>query len=584
MPTTSPGRAPDVEPGDAHGAAYAGELDQWGVEARMTAADAASVAGGSGELIVGSRWRPAPVTLAAFLLGVAATAVLFGVSLSVYNRNESRLLKLRVRELGLVLSDAQSSTQTPLQSAAELADATAGSPTKFRAFVTPYVGVGRPFSSVSLWPVGVGVTKPAVVVGESPLLGSDPARVEALFSRALRTKLVSIAGVLRGSGGLRLGYAFESASANGTYAVYAENPLPKDRRSRLASNTGFTNLNYAIYLGQSRSAPNLLVTNISSFPIRGRQASESIPYGSTALTLVVTPDGSLGGTYFERLPLAIAVLGLVLTLAAAAMTDRLARRRRRAEHLVAALDDVASENRRMYTEQRGIAQTLQHALLPDALPVFAGLETSVRYLPADADIDIGGDWYDVVEVDGGRVLVLVGDVSGHGLPAATTMASLRYAARAYATEQYGPGDLLAKLSDFVGRSEHDYFATVLCGLIDVDAHTLTLASAGHLAPLLIDGKRAEFVELDPGVPIGVERTEPYGEVVVSVPAKATLIAFTDGLVERRGEMLDAGLARLQAAATARSRGLDELVAALGRDLASEGPQDDTAILGIRWIR
>jgi serine phosphatase RsbU (regulator of sigma subunit) len=531
---------------------------------------------------VGRRWRPAPVAVVAFLLGIAATAVLFGVSLSVYNRNEGRLLELRVRELGLVLSGAQSSTQTPLQSAAELADATDGSVSKFRAFVAPYVGVGRPFSSVSLWPVGAGAAKPTVVVGDSPLLSSDPARVEALFSRALRTRLVSIAGVLRGTGGLRLGYAFESPTAEGRYAVYAENPLPKDRRSRLASNTGFTNLNYAIYLGSSPRIQDLLVTNMSSFPIRGRQASEVIPYGSTALTLVVTPDGSLGGAYFEHLPLAIAILGILLTTAAAAMTDRLARRRQRAEQLVAALDEVASENRRMYTEQRGIAQTLQHALLPEALPVFPGLETSVRYLPAGSDIDIGGDWYDIVEVNSGRVLVVVGDVSGHGLPAATTMASLRYAARAYATEQYGPGDLLAKLSDFVGRSEHDYFATVLCGLIDVDAHTLTLASAGHLAPLLIDGKRAEFVELDPGVPIGVERTEPYPEVTVSAPAKATLIAFTDGLVERRGEMLDAGLERLRAAATARSLGLDELVAALGRDLASEGPQDDTAILGIRW--
>jgi serine phosphatase RsbU (regulator of sigma subunit) len=223
-------------------------------------------------------------------------------------------------------------------------------------------------------------------------------------------------------------------------------------------------------------------------------------------------------------------------------------------------------------------------LLPEGLPVFAGLETSVLYVPAGEDIDIGGDWYDLVEVDGGRALVVVGDVSGHGLPAATTMASLRYAARAYATEQYGPGDLLTKLSDFVGRSEHDYFATVLCGLIDVEAHTLTIASAGHLAPLLISGKQAEFVELDPGVPIGVERTGPYPEVTISVPPRATLLAFTDGLVERRGEMLDAGLSRLRAAAIADARELDELVAELGRDLASEGPQDDTAILGIRWTR
>jgi serine phosphatase RsbU (regulator of sigma subunit) len=579
----SPRSGSGPEAADTPLALYAGELNERGT-ARMTAEGAGSPSMGSGAPVDSPGWRPAPVAVVAFLLGIAATAALFGVSLAVYNRNESRLLKLRVRELGLVLSGAQPSTQTPLESAAELADATNGSSSKFRAFMAPYVGVGRPFASVSLWPVGAGAVKPTVVVGAPPFLGSDPARVEGLFSRALRTKLVSVAGVLRSAGGPRLGYAFESATARGGYAVYAENPLPKDRRSRLSSNTGFTNLNYAIYLGSSPRSQDLLVTNMRSFPIRGRRASEVIPYGSAALTLVVTPDGSLGGTYFERLPLAITILGGLLTLAAAAMTDRLAGRRRRAEHLVAALDEVASENRRMYTEQRGIVQTLQHALLPEGLPVFAGLETSVLYVPAGEDIDIGGDWYDLVEVDGGRALVVVGDVSGHGLPAATTMASLRYAARAYATEQYGPGDLLTKLSDFVGRSEHDYFATVLCGLIDVEAHTLTIASAGHLAPLLISGKQAEFVELDPGVPIGVERTGPYPEVTISVPPRATLLAFTDGLVERRGEMLDAGLSRLRAAAIADARELDELVAELGRDLASEGPQDDTAILGIRWTR
>jgi serine phosphatase RsbU (regulator of sigma subunit) len=109
------------------------------------------------------------------------------------------------------------------------------------------------------------------------------------------------------------------------------------------------------------------------------------------------------------------------------------------------------------------------------------------------------------------VLLVIGDVSGHGLRAATTMASLRHAALAYAAQECAPGTVLAKLSDFVNQEDHNYFATVLCALIDVDAHRLTIAGAGHMAPLLIDGDDGRFVELKGGVPIGVPRDSPYRE-------------------------------------------------------------------------
>ena len=162
------------------------------------------------------------------------------------------------------------------------------------------------------------------------------------------------------------------------------------------------------------------------------------------------------------------------------------------------------------------------------------------------------------------------------------MASLRHATLAYAAQGYRPGTVLANLSRFVNEQEHDYFATVLCALIDVDGHQMTLASAGHLSPLLLDGDSSRFVEINVGVPIGVAPDSIYDEVTVPVPAKATLVAFTDGLVERRGEVLDVGLARLQAAAGKVQRTLEELVSTLASELDSEENHDDTAILGIRW--
>jgi serine phosphatase RsbU (regulator of sigma subunit) len=483
--------------------------------------------------------------------------------------------------VGSVLTAVVPSFQSTLASAAELADATGGNARRFRAFMAPYVGPGRQFASASLWPLGAGRLAPTAVTGTAPVLASLPAQARALFANAERSQLLNITGVL-GSAQPSLGIEFSTPGIKHGFAVYVENPLPKNRRSALAGNSAFSDLNYALYLGHSQRRQDLLVTSLRHFPITGRKASDVVPFGDSAFTLVVAPSGPLGGTFFESLPWIIVIVGVLLSLAAAMMTDRLARRRQYAEQLTGVLDRVAEENHELYTEQRGIAETLQHALLPDALPQFSGLHVSARYVPAASGIDVGGDWYDVIAAGDQQVLLVIGDVSGHGLHAATTMALLRHAMLAYAAEERRPAALLAKLSDFVNSGEHDYFATVLCALIDVRAHRMTVASAGHIAPLLIDGDDGRYVELNPNVPIGVERTSPYQETSVSVAPNSMLVAFTDGLVERRGEVIDAGLARLRSTASGRRLALDELVATLTRDLASEDHHDDTAIVAVQW--
>jgi serine phosphatase RsbU (regulator of sigma subunit) len=549
-------------------------------EGEQTAQDVASIAKLSSPA---RRWPPSGAALLALLVGLAVTAALVLTSLGLYDRNESRLLGLRARELGLVLTATVPSIQTPLASAAELADATGGDPRRFRAFMSSYVGPGRQFTSASLWRLGASKLAPSLVVGSTPALVSLPQQTRALFTRALHSKLLDVTGVL-GTANASLGYEYSTPGLTRGFAVYAESPLPKDRRSRLSSDSAFSDLNYALYLGHSHRHSDLLVTNIPHFPVTGRQASDVVPFGDSEFTLVVTPNGSLGGSFFQSLPWIIGIAGVLISLSAALMTDRLTRRRRYAEQLVGVLDQVAEENREMYTEQRSIAQTLQHALLPDALPEFVGLQVGARYVPAASGIDVGGDWYDVVAAGEGQVLAMIGDVSGHGLRAATTMASLRHAALAYAAQDPSPSSVLAKLSDFVNSAPHDYFATMLCMLIDVETHRLTIASAGHMAPLLIGAADSEgrFVQLNVNVPIGVERDSPYHEVTVSVGPNSTLIAFTDGLVERRGEMLDAGFERLRDAAGGQRLALDDLMAKLAHDLVSEDHHDDTAIVGIRW--
>ena len=195
-----------------------------------------------------------------------------------------------------------------------------------------------------------------------------------------------------------------------------------------------------------------------------------------------------------------------------------------------------------------------------------------RYVPAASGIDVGGDWYDIVAAGDGQVLVMIGDVSGHGLRAATTMASLRHAALAYAAQDPSPSSVLAQLSDFVNSEPHDYFATMLCALVDVGAHRLTVASAGHIAPLLIDARSGgRFVEIDANVPIGVARNSPYQEATVSVGPNTTLIAFTDGLVERRGEVLDSAWRACETAATSTALPLEDLLSELAHGPHIRGP-------------
>jgi serine phosphatase RsbU (regulator of sigma subunit) len=216
------------------------------------------------------------------------------------------------------------------------------------------------------------------------------------------------------------------------------------------------------------------------------------------------------------------------------------------------------------------------------MPELNGLRVNARYVPAATDVDVGGDWYDVVAVGDHRVLLIIGDVSGHGLRAATTMALLRHATLAYVTQDCSPAAVLAKLSDFVNSGPHDYFATVLCALIDVDRHLLTMASAGHLAPLVLNGGGGEFAHVQPDAPIGVTPDSHYHEATVSVPPEAVVVAFTDGLVERRGEVIDVGLDRLRRLATRRKLPIDDLLTELARDLTSEDHYDDAAMVGIQW--
>jgi serine phosphatase RsbU (regulator of sigma subunit) len=517
--------------------------------------------------------------LLALAIGLAITAVLAIASSTLYHHNERRLLNLRVRELGLVLASATQSVQTPLASAAALADATAGDPARFRELMTPLVGPGRQFAAASLWPLGAPAGHARITLGTP--VAPPAARAARIAALARRPGVLNMVGML-GEKPPALGFEYALGAGTGAYAVFVESPLPADRRSKLESNSAFSDLDYAVYLGRGRHASTLILTSVKRLPLKGITASDALPFGSGTLTIVISPRGSLGGSFFRSLPWLIVIAGVLISLAAALLTERLARGRARAEQMAVQLDRLAEENRERYIEQRSIAQTLQQALLPAQLPRLPGLSVSARYVPAQAGGDVGGDWYDVVSVDDQHVLLVIGDVSGHGVEAATTMALVRHATLAYVAEDHRPASVLGKLSDFVAGGDGDYFATVLCALIDVGGHRITVASAGHLAPLLMAEGHGEYVEVRADPPIGFPHKMPFREATFAVPPRGTLVAFTDGLVERRGEVLDKGLERLREMATSEQLTDDDLLAKLARDLTSDDHRDDTALVSIQW--
>jgi serine phosphatase RsbU (regulator of sigma subunit) len=259
----------------------------------------------------------------------------------------------------------------------------------------------------------------------------------------------------------------------------------------------------------------------------------------------------------------------------------LVRSRRRAEQdrrTIAALYERLDEQ---YGEQRGIALTLQSALLPAFNPDIPELEIASRYIAGAVGVDIGGDWYSMIRLDGDHVAFVVGDVSGRGISAATAMARLRFTIRAYLAEGHGPATVLDMCSRQFDISDDGHFATVLVGVVNLRARTVVLANAGHFAPLILSGDDRHYAATDPSPPLGTG-VRAHTATTFTMPEGSTLLAFTDGLIERRTESLDVGLGRLAAMTWDDQRSVDDLLEHVVADHADGPEEDDIALLAFRW--
>ncbi|HYZ80905.1 MAG TPA: SpoIIE family protein phosphatase [Solirubrobacteraceae bacterium] len=247
---------------------------------------------------------------------------------------------------------------------------------------------------------------------------------------------------------------------------------------------------------------------------------------------------------------------------------------------------IAIDHVQRFSHGRQLVETLQRSLLPDRLPHHPRLELAARYLPSGLAPQIGGDWYDALELDRDRTAVMIGDVVGHGVRAATTMSELRNALRAFAVEGHSPGEALHQLDRVVHATfGPGMIATVLFLIIDASRGMVRLSRAGHPPPALRTAAgEIRFLETGSTLPLGIDDRVSAEEAEYHLAPGDTLLLFTDGLVERRRESINTGFDRLRDAFTNAPAEVEPLCDfVLERTVSEQASHDDIAVLALRML-
>ncbi len=247
---------------------------------------------------------------------------------------------------------------------------------------------------------------------------------------------------------------------------------------------------------------------------------------------------------------------------------------------------IAIEHARSYEHERELVESLQHHLLPERLPQVPGLAMAARYRPSERAAQVGGDWYDAIVLPDGRVGLAIGDVVGHGIGAATLMGELRAALRAYVVaDSRSPAEALSSLNRLTAVTHGEMVATLIYMVVDVDGSRIRFASAGHPPPLLLspDGDTGLLDHAVSG-PLGVAAHADFHDWEAELMPGSTVLLYTDGLIERRGEPIDVGLERLADAVREAPEELEQLCShVLARVPGRGGSLDDVAMLAVRRL-
>ncbi|HEY1538881.1 MAG TPA: SpoIIE family protein phosphatase [Solirubrobacteraceae bacterium] len=255
--------------------------------------------------------------------------------------------------------------------------------------------------------------------------------------------------------------------------------------------------------------------------------------------------------------------------------------------LAAGRASLAIARTRLFERERRIAQELQRSLLPARLPPVPGVALAARYEPGGKGATVGGDWYDALALPGGRVAVVIGDVVGRGIEAAATMGQMRSALRAILMQADDTGAMADRLNRFALGLGDCVLTTVVLAIFEPATGRLRYTNAGHPPPLVLSPDGAgRYLEDVPAPPMGVVETPRYRQRTLLLEPGSTLLLFTDGLVEKSTQSLDAGLERLRTAALAADAGtdLDALCASVLGRLGDDATQaDDVTMIALHAL-
>jgi serine phosphatase RsbU (regulator of sigma subunit) len=507
-----------------------------------------------------------PLIVLMLLLGVTAAVTV--VTHVVVANQERKLLAERANEVNLVLSTSISTVSTDLSVLAR--EAGRGGSSQFVQEAVAQLSTGRN-------PVAVGLMRPSggsfVVVaaaGQGLRAGQELSGVPAETMRIAGRSTGMVATGVYGSGRSRsVGYA---VAAPGGLVIYRQSIVGPIHPPAQAGTAPFSEVHVVVY-GSARPDPSqVLVATTTALPLRGTVRYVPLMAGSTRWLTGVAAVHPLVGSVASAAPWVALAAGLLGSILVFLLLEAAAYRR---DSAVQALE---SEHR--------FAEALQRRLLP-TLPPFAGLEVASSYVAGEYDQQVGGDWFDVFELPSGQVAVAIGDVMGHDVDAAATMAQVRAALRSYAVEGGDPARTLAQLARFVELFGVSAVVTVVYGLLDQPGpdgfRRFRWANAGHLPPLLRhpDGRVEELAE--PSSPLlGAPSTEPRPMGDKRLGLRSTLLLYTDGLVEAEGQDLAANLGQLQAVLSRGDLPAAQDVCATVLDAQlTDSRRDDVAILVVK---
>ncbi|MFE1880320.1 SpoIIE family protein phosphatase [Streptomyces diastatochromogenes] len=253
---------------------------------------------------------------------------------------------------------------------------------------------------------------------------------------------------------------------------------------------------------------------------------------------------------------------------------------------LAALIAQALDRARLYDSQHRLVHELQQALLPRTLPTLPGLDVAARYLPAGHGLDVSGDFYDLLRLDDTTVAAVIGDVEGHSIAAATLMGQVRTAIHAHARAGAAPDEVLSRTNRLLADLESDLLVACLYAHLDLAHGRLTLASAGHVPPLLLDAqRRARILDIEPGPLLGIGADVHYPVTAAPLLDGAVLALYTDGLVEKPGrDAADTTSDLLEHLAGTDDSDLDHLAGSLVHHAWPTGRfTDDVTVLLLRAV-